>query len=243
MLGTVHGGLPRVPLEHSSVYTKLRREAGHPFTRGQAGSRPSSFRRPAWQMVHASAPSTQDHRRARAILRPTPPEYPSRTRVRSRSVQVPMTTGITAAVAAPLVFVAISRPRSRCSAASAGGSSRVVTVPAKGARRRRTGSASAPDPRPTRRASRLLRDLGASRQPNWALARAVWHHQSWWRGERVRGGCETSATGPRPWPAVRGRCGYIARCSPRRALPKNLAINQAAQQDRAAVDRLLATAD
>ena len=45
MLGTVHGGLPRVPLEHSSVYTKLRREAGHPFTRGQAGSRPSSFRR------------------------------------------------------------------------------------------------------------------------------------------------------------------------------------------------------
>ena len=59
-----------------------------------------------------------------------------------------MTAGITAAVAAPLVLVAISRPRSRCSAASAGGSSRVVTVPAKDARRRRTGNASAPDPTP-----------------------------------------------------------------------------------------------
>ena len=77
-----------------------------------------------------------------------PASVPSRTRVRSRLVQVPMTTGITAAVAAPLVLVAISRPRLRCSAASAGGSSRVVTVRAKDARRRRTGSASAPDPRP-----------------------------------------------------------------------------------------------
>ena len=76
-----------------------------------------------------------------------------------------MTTGIIAAGAAPLVLVALSRPRSRCSAASAGGSSRVVTVPAKDAHRRRTGSANAPDPRPTRRASRLLRDLGASRRP------------------------------------------------------------------------------
>ena len=62
-------------------------------------------------------------------------------------------------------------------------------------------------------------------------------------GECVCGGGETSATGHRPWPADRGRCGYIARCSPRRALPKNPAINQAAQQDRAAVDRLLPTAD